>query len=66
MILIYNLERENIFNYDDFHIKQVMTNLYELDASNKLKPQMKEVTGHWKKHQPLTFLYLLEWKKQNK
>lgn len=66
MILIYTLQRDNIFNYDDFHIKQIMTNLYELYASSKLIAQMKEVTSHWKKHQSLAFLYLLEWKKQNK
>ncbi|NLR93479.1 DNA-3-methyladenine glycosylase family protein [Flammeovirga agarivorans] len=66
MILLYTLNRPNIFSLDDFHIKQIMTSLYQLDSKSRLKAQMKTIIDHWHPHQSTAFLYLLEWKKANK
>ena len=66
MILLYTLQRPNIFPYDDFHIKQIMVSLYKLDPNVKLKAQMLEVSKKWGNQKSLAVLYLLEWKKYNK
>lgn len=65
MILIYTLNRPNIFNYDDFHIKQIMTKLYDVNPKSKLKAQMKTISNQWEPYKSTAFLYLLEWKKLN-
>lgn len=66
MILIYTLDRPNVFAYDDYHIKQVMTSLYDLNPTSKLKAQMREVAEAWSPYKSLAFRYLLEWKTFNK
>lgn len=66
MVLLYTLKRPNIFPVDDFHIKQVMIYLYQLDPKNKLKSQMLQIAEKWGSQKSLAVLYLLEWKKQNK
>ena len=66
MILLYTLKRPNIFPYDDFHLKQIMITLYNLDPNVKLKAQMLEISENWGNQKSLAVLYLLEWKKQNK
>jgi DNA-3-methyladenine glycosylase II len=66
MILLYTLERPNIFPFDDFHLKQIMVSLYKLDPNAKLKAQMLAVSEKWANQKSISVLYLLEWKKQNK
>lgn len=63
MILLYTLNRPNVFPYDDFHLKQVMVSLYGLNAKSKLKSQMLEIASLWNGQQSLAVLYLLEWKR---
>ncbi len=63
MILLYTLERPNIFPVDDFHLKQIMVSLYNLDPKVKLKAQMLEVAKNWEGQKSLAVLYLLSWKK---
>lgn len=65
-ILLYTLERPNVFPYDDFHLKQIMTALYGLDPRSRLKAQMLEVAEKWGNQQSLAVLYLLEWKNRKK
>ncbi len=62
MILLYTLKRPDIFNYDDFHIKQIMTTEYGLNPKVKLKAQMKEVAEPWRPFRSTAFRYLLDWK----
>lgn len=62
MILIYTLQRPNIFSYDDYHIKKLMTTLYGLNPKSRLKAQMQEVAKDWQPCQSTAFLYLLGWK----
>lgn len=63
MILLYTLKRENVFPVDDFHLKQIMVALYNLDPNTKLKAQMLDVASNWKDKKSLAALYLLSWKK---
>lgn len=62
MILLYTLQRPDVFPYDDFHLKEMMVKLYGLDPASRLKAQMLEVSGAWAGDRSLAVLYLLEWK----
>lgn len=66
MILLYTLQRPNVFPADDFHLKQIMTSLYSLDPNVRLKAQMMDVAGGWGEHKSLAVRYLLAWKEHNK
>lgn len=67
MILLYTLGRPDVFPNDDFHLKQIMTRVYGLDSSSKLKAQMLEIASLWGNHRSLAVKYLLSWKDhQNK
>lgn len=65
MILLYTLQRPNVFPYDDFHLKQIMVSLYGLDEKSRLKSQMIEVSELWEGQKSTAVLYLLEYKKSN-
>jgi DNA-3-methyladenine glycosylase II len=66
MILLYTLNRPTIFPVDDFHLKQIMISLYNLNPTVKLKSQMLEIAAQWGNEKSLATLYLLEYKKQYK
>jgi DNA-3-methyladenine glycosylase II len=63
MILLYTLQRPDVFPYDDFHLKQVMVSCYNLNANVKLKAQMLEIAENWGTQRSKAVLYLLESKK---
>jgi DNA-3-methyladenine glycosylase II len=63
MILLYTLERPNVFPSEDFHLKEIMIKLYGLDPKVKLKAQMLEIAEKWDHQKSLAVLYLLEAKK---
>jgi DNA-3-methyladenine glycosylase II len=63
IILLYTLQRPNVFPYDDFHLKEIMVKLYGLNPNVKLKAQMLEVAEKWGSQKSLAVLYLLETKK---
>ena len=62
MILLYTLQRPNVFPYDDFHLKEIMVKLYGLNPNVKLKAQMIEISNAWGEHKSLAVKYLLAWK----
>lgn len=66
MILLYTLERPNVFPFDDFHLKEIMVKLYGLDPNVKLKAQMIDISNTWGEHKSLAVKYLLAWKEYNK
>jgi DNA-3-methyladenine glycosylase II len=66
MILLYTLNRPNVFPYDDFHLKQIMVSLYGLNEKVKLKAQMLAIAENWGDQKSLAVLYLLVYKKLNK
>jgi DNA-3-methyladenine glycosylase II len=59
MILLYTLERPNVFPYDDFHLKQVMVNLYGLNPKSRLRAQMIDISNSWGEHKSMAVRYLL-------
>jgi DNA-3-methyladenine glycosylase II len=63
MILLYTLNRPNVFPYDDFHLKNIMVKLYNLDEKSRLKAQMLGLAERWGEHKSLAVLYLLAYKK---
>ncbi len=66
MILLYTLQRPNVFPHDDFHLKEIMVNLYNLDPNVKLKTQMIDISSGWGECNSLAVKYLLAWKEFNK
>lgn len=66
MILLYTLQRPNVFPYDDFHLKEIMVKLYNLNPNVKLKSQMIDISNIWGEHKSLAVKYLLTWKEYNK
>lgn len=62
MILLYTLNRQNVFPVDDFHLKEIMVSLYDLNPKLKLKSQMIEIAEHWGEHKAISVKYLLAWK----
>ena len=66
MILLYTLNRANVFPYDDFHLKQIMVSLYGLNEKVKLKAQMLAIAENWGEQKSLAVLYLLAYKQHNK
>lgn len=66
MILLYTLERTSVFPVDDFHLKEIMVSLYQLDPKSKLKSQMLDVAEPWGNHKSIAIKYLLAWKSFNK
>lgn len=66
MILLYTLQRPNVFPYDDFHLKEIMVKLYGLNPNVKLNTQMIEVASHWGEQKSLAVKYLFDWKEHNK
>jgi DNA-3-methyladenine glycosylase II len=66
MILLYTLERPNIFPVDDFHLKQIMVSQYGLNPESKLKAQMLDIANDWGENRSLAVRYLLAWKEFGK
>jgi DNA-3-methyladenine glycosylase II len=66
MILLYTLQRPDVFPYDDFHLKEIMVKLYGLNPNVKLKAQMLDLAEGWGAHKSLAVKYLLAWKEYNK
>jgi DNA-3-methyladenine glycosylase II len=66
MILLYTLQRPDVFPYDDFHLKEIMVKLYGLNPNVKLKAQMLDIAEAWGEHKSLAVKYLLAWKEYNK
>jgi DNA-3-methyladenine glycosylase II len=66
MILLYTLQRPDVFPYDDFHLKEIMVKLYGLNPNVKLKAQMLDIAEAWGTHKSLAVKYLLAWKEYNK
>ncbi|MEM6320840.1 MAG: hypothetical protein AAF960_24450 [Bacteroidota bacterium] len=62
MILLFSLERPDVFPADDYHLKQMMTQLYGLNPKSKLKAQMIEVSEPWQPYRSLGVRYILDWK----
>lgn len=63
MILLYTLERPNVFPVDDYHLKQILTSRYALNPKVRLRAQMLDVAARWDGQSSLAVRYLLESKR---
>lgn len=63
MLLMFTLERPDIFPIDDLGIQQAMVRLYGLTETGKeLKKRMLEIAEPWQPHRTLASRYLWRWK----
>ena len=63
MLLIFTLERPDIFPIDDLGIQQAMIRLYGLTETGKeLRKRMLEIAEPWQPHRTLASRYLWRWK----
>jgi DNA-3-methyladenine glycosylase II len=63
MILMFTLQREDIFPIDDLGIQQGMQKLYGLDKSSKtFKKDMENIANSWKPYRSIASRYLWRWK----
>ncbi len=62
MILLYTLQRPDIFLADDSHVKQVMPLIYGIDPKSKLKKNMLEIAKKWTPHMSLASRYLVDYR----
>ena len=63
MILLFTLRRPDIFNPDDYHLKKIMSQVYQIPADSSLKSSMIDISKNWIPHRSLAVMYLLAWKK---
>lgn len=64
MLLMFSLQREDVFAVDDLAIQQAMIKLYKLDTSNKkqLKEKMIQISNKWSPYKTYACLHLWKWK----
>jgi DNA-3-methyladenine glycosylase II len=58
MILLWTLERDDVFPIDDYSLKKIMTQVYGLDFNKNLKVQMTNIASAWMPHRSLACRYL--------
>ena len=63
MILMFTLDRPDIFPVGDLGIQNAMIALYDIKGDKKeLKSKLIEIAEQWKPHRTLACRYLWEWK----
>ncbi len=62
MILLFTLQRPDIFLPDDSHVKQVMSAVYGIDEKKGLKKNILEISDTWAPHRSLATRYLIDWR----
>lgn len=64
MLLMFSLQREDVFSVDDLGIQQAMIKLYDLNNNDKkeLKQQMITISNKWQPYKTYACLHLWSWK----
>jgi DNA-3-methyladenine glycosylase II len=64
MLLMFTLEREDIFAIDDYGIMMAMKKLYKLNDSNKkeLREKMLKISAKWSPYRTYACMHLWHWK----
>jgi len=66
MILMFTLERPDVFPVDDLGIQQGIAKLYDLEETGKeLKKRMVEIATAWQPYRTLASRYIWYWKDNN-
>ena len=64
MLLMFAMQREDVFPIDDLGIQQAMIKLYQIEADNKktLKEKMRKIAASWSPYRTYACLHLWRWK----
>lgn len=64
MVMMFAMQREDVFSADDLGIQQQMTKLYKIEATTKkeLKQKMVAVAEQWRPYRTYACRYLWGWK----
>ncbi|MEO1075398.1 MAG: hypothetical protein AAFX41_05460 [Bacteroidota bacterium] len=62
MVLLYTLERPDIFPADDYHLKQIMGTLYGIEPGNGQKRRMRDMAEAWRPERSRAVRLILAWK----
>jgi DNA-3-methyladenine glycosylase II len=64
MMLMFSLQRPNVFPIDDLGIYQSMIELYQIDETNKKETRKKlyEIAEHWNPYRSWACRYLWKWR----
>ncbi|MBC7588573.1 MAG: DNA-3-methyladenine glycosylase 2 family protein [Chitinophagaceae bacterium] len=64
MLLMFSLNREDVFAVDDLGIMQAMVKVYKLDTTDKkqLKEKMLKISAKWSPYRTYACLHLWAWK----
>jgi DNA-3-methyladenine glycosylase II len=64
MLLMFAMQREDVFPVDDLGIQQAMIKLYEIEASSKkeLKLKMSQIADSWSPYRTYASMHLWRWK----
>ena len=66
MILMFSLNRPDVFPVDDLGIQNAMKKLYNLDGKGKkLHQQMTDIAKHWQPYRTIACRHLWRWKDNN-
>jgi DNA-3-methyladenine glycosylase II len=66
MILMFSLNRPDVFPIDDLGIQQAMKKLYQLDGKGKeLHQQMLDIAKQWQPYRTIACRHLWRWKDSN-
>lgn len=66
MVLIFELQRPDVFPVKDLGIQQAMQGLYKLKSEKRaLHKEMEAIAEAWKPHRTIASLYLWAWKREN-
>ncbi len=67
MILMFSLNRPDVFPLDDLGIQNAMKKLYNLDGKGKvLHQQMADIAKQWQPYRTIACRHLWRWKDSNK
>ena len=63
MILLFSLQRQDVFPVDDLGVQQAMQQLYTLTTKGKkLREEMETIATNWKPYRSLAVRHLWAWK----
>ncbi len=66
MLLLYTLERPNVFPAADYRLKKIMDQLYNWTTTPSLQTQRKATAALWSPHASVAVRYLLAYHEQLK
>lgn len=64
MAMMFYLQRQDVFPYEDLGVRQAMESLYQIEGDNKaVINQMKEIAEPWRPYRSTASFYLWAWKR---